>query len=220
MIKRRHLVFVGLVIFFAFLTGCVSEKSGVNLTNLEKKPSISPTSPSVITTIKTHVTTISVIKTSPTLRTSWFGLAHNETAYNRYPDNTSYDLSIGDVTLQKSASSGNMSTYMAKINITAKNGGPDPIQLIIAGGTFSDNLGDGCAYDMAKWCGITYFDKINPGESQTRTANVIFVSKRDYNDLLSKKFEYEINIEENNLVLNSGWSNRRNSWTLNIKNST
>lgn len=221
MIKRWDLIFTWFVVFLIFFSGCISEKKGENRTNPGNIQSPSPTNLLVNATMKTPERTTSTIETSPIQQTSWFmRLAQNETAYNRYPDNISYNLSINDVTFRKGASSGNVSSYITKITITAKNGGLRPINLMVRGVGFTDDSGDGCVYKAPYWCDIIDFSRINPGESQTKTANITFQSNKDLMFFLSKKFEYEVEIGEEDSVSHGGWDGNRNSWIIDKMNSS
>jgi len=71
---------------------------------------------------------------------------------------------------------------------------------------------------MPSWCGLVFFERINPGESQTLTANVIFSSKKDYDYLSSKKFEYDVEICEQDLITGLSWDGNRNSWIIDMRN--
>lgn len=220
MIKRGPLVFVGLVIFLVFLSGCVTEKSGKNLTNLEKNPSIPSISPSVNATIKTPVTTM-VVKTSPTPGSSWrIRLAQNETADNHINDNMSYELSLSDISFSKGGRQGETLSYVTTINITAKNNGLDPVRLTIGGVSFLDDSGDGCRYSAPHWCGRVIFDTLNPGESQMETMNIFFYSKKPYEYLSSQKFEYLVEITAENIGIKGYWGGNPNSWIIDMDNST
>jgi len=218
MIKQRNAVLTFFVILLVFFSGCTSEKASKNLTNPMTFESLSSSGQAVNTTIKIPATTMSTIKTSQTPRTSMFtDLSQNETAKNRLDANTSYDLSIGNVSLKKRENKDNTSSYIALINITAKNNGPHPIELEVRGVGLSDDSGDGCAYVMPSWCGLVDFERINPGESQTKTATVIFPSKKDYDFLSSKKYEYDVEIGEQDLIAGLSWDGNRNTWIIDMK---
>lgn len=219
MSKRGLLFFVGLVIFLAFLSGCVSEKTGENLTKPEKNQSLSPII-SPVNAMTTPVTTM-VVKNSPTPGSSWrIRLAQNETADNHVNDNMSYELSLSDISFSKGGRLGDTPSYVTTINITAKNTGLDPIRLTVEGMSLLDDSGDGCRYNAPHWCGRVIFDIVNPGESQTETLNVFFYSKRSYEDLSAGKFEYLVEITAENIGIKGYWGGNPNSWIIDMDNST
>jgi hypothetical protein len=218
MINQRNVILTFFLILLIFFSGCTSENVSKNLTNPMTFESLSSTGQTINTTIKIPATPMSTIKTSQTPRTSMFThLAQNETAKNRIDANTSYDLSIGNVSFRKRENKDNTSSYIALINITAKNNGPHPIELEVRGVGFSDNSGDGCAYTAPSWCGLVYFERINPGESRSMIANVIFSSKKDYDYLSSKKFEYDVEIGAEDMITRSSWDGNRNTWIIDMK---
>lgn len=220
MIKRRHLILACFVIFMIFTSGCTSEKDGKNLTNPEDNRSPSLTDPSIKTSAISSVATQPAMKPGQTPKTSWLiRLAQNETADNHVNDNMSYELSLSDISFSQGGRLGDTPSYVTTINITAKNSGLDPIKLTVGGVSFLDDSGDGCRYSAPHWCGRVIFDTLTPGESQTETLNVFFYSKKPYEYLLSRKFEYLVEITAENIGIKGYWGGNPNSWIIDL-NST
>lgn len=212
--KRLILGFLGLLLISVFFVGCTSQKQVENLLNPDSVQALSSSAVSVSTTAKIPVSTVSTIKTNePPKKSIWFNLAQNETGYHNFDENTSYELSLGNITIQQYETSDTKSAYSIKINITAKNTGNLPLRPTILVESLKGTSGDGCSYNMPTWCGVLDFGKINPGESKTGTTNVTFFSTKDYVNLSSQKYLFEIGIQGERI----GWN--LNSWSIDLKKS-
>lgn len=143
--------------------------------------------------------------------------AQNATLYHQFDSKTSYELSLGDITIQQNETPGSESSYIIKINVTAENSGTVPIDVIFITETLMDNSGDVCQSSYRSWCGVLFLGQINPGESKTRTSDITFFSTKEYGKLSSQKFLLEGIIDANSDEIGGIY---RKAWLIDLKNST
>ena len=198
MTNRLNFFLTGLMLLSLFFTGCTSPISPQNLSNPNGIHSPSPPGEMSFTTTETPI-------------------SENSTVYHQFSDNiTSYELSLGDVTIQQNETTGNKSFYMMRINTTAKNTSTIPIEISFVAAGIMDNSGDGCQSDTRSQCGITFLN-LQPGESKTRSLNVTIFSANGYEYLSSKEFCFDAIIDSSSKSM--GGINH-GSWLIDLKNST
>ena len=197
MTNRLNLFFSCLILSSLFFTGCTSPISPQNLSNPNDTQFPSSPGDMSFTTAETPI-------------------SENSTVYHQFSDNTtSYELSLGDVTIQQNQTAGNNS-FLIRINTTAKNTGSIPIEITFLAGRIMDNSGDGCQSDFRSWCGVTFLN-LRPGETKTRSLNVSFFSVNGSEYLSSKEFCLEGIIDSSS---NSMGGINHESWLIDLKNST
>ena len=145
-----------------------------------------------------------------------YHLAQNEIAYYDY-SNISFELSLGNITFRESGTAANMSTYIADINLTAKNTGKIPIELKILVSEFMDDSGDGCQTNLG-WCYGKDLGQISPGESKNLTVNVTFSSIKEYDYLSSQTYRFTIAAPIETRII--GVYAPHFSWIVDMKNAT
>jgi hypothetical protein len=188
MIHRLNSFLFGLLLVSVFLTGCISQEPAENLSNPHSIQPLSPSGQWVSPTTRTPVPAESIIKNNETLK-KWdsHALAQNATFFYQHENRTSYELSLGDITIQQNKTPGSESSSIIQINVTAKNSGTVPIEVIFLIESLKDKSGDGCQYKPMVWCGVIIMDMM-PGASKTRTSNVTIFSTKGYDNLLSQNF--------------------------------
>jgi hypothetical protein len=218
MIDRWNLIFLGLLLASIFFVGCTSSKSAENISNPGNvmSPSRSDVSESAATNTQASTQFISENNNSSN---EWGSDAftQNTTVFDQLDNRTSFELSLGDTTIQQDETSNTNFSYKIKINVTVKNSGTVPISVTFLTSALEDNSGDGCQSDPRFWCGAIDLNQINPGESKTQISNVTISSTKGYDDLSSQKFLLEGIINADSATI--GHMNNHKSWLIDLKKS-
>lgn len=213
MVHRLNFFLLGLLLVSVFLTGCTSQGTAKIPGNVQS-PSLSGISISVP---ETPVSQQILTDNNETLKT-WGSnaLAQNATVFYQQENRTSYELSLGDIRIQQNETPGSESSCLIQINVTVKNSGTVPIEVIFLTESLKDNAGNGCQYKPMVWCGVIVMD-ILPGESKTRTSNVTIFSTQGYDYLSSQKFLLAGIIDYNS----DAWGGvHHQAWLSDLKKST
>jgi hypothetical protein len=157
---------------------------------------------------------LSTINTSETPKKWGFSaLAQNETVYYRYGNRTSYAVSLGEITIRHNNTPGSESLYTIQVNVTAKNNGTIPIDVIFLTYALKDDSGNGCQSDTRFWCGAADLE-MNPGESKTGTSSVTISSTKGYDYVSSQRFLLEAIIDFHS----DEWGGiNKNAWLVDVK---
>jgi hypothetical protein len=122
----------------------------------------------------------------------------SSTLYFDYGENASFELFHGPVTIQRNGTSDSEQSYLVMTNITLKNTGLAPVEVIYGTVVLKDDVGEGCTYNRTFTCGIIGFGThyndgswLNPGESETQSLNVTIFSSKSFEYLTSQKFVLE-----------------------------
>ncbi len=212
MVSPSHLIFVLLLISGLLFAGCTSPQSPDDTSIPDITLPLSQTSMSLSAVPAATNSTVPVSDT-------WGArtLPQNTSVSLQFTDNASYEVSLGNAILRQNGTLGSVPSYIVEVNITAKNTGAVPIEVIFLGVDFKDSSGDGCSSTIRSWCGVHDWFRIDPGISDTMTVNIPFVSSKEFEYLSSQKFILVgiINAETETF---STWNNR-NSWQINLNNS-
>jgi hypothetical protein len=205
-----------LVLIFFLFSGCILSKPAENLSNPDTYESHSQ--PDLTVLRSTETTTVPNLNPATGKPSKyWYSdaLAQNVTVSNQFGANESFEISIGDAFIQRNASLGSVPSHIFGINITAKNSGVVPIEVTFLTVGLHDKSDEGCSYDMMNWCDVLEWYQINPGESETKTLNVTFVSAKGYEELSSQKYILDgvINAESDT----TGITNARHAWIIDLK---
>lgn len=189
MIHRLNFFLLGILLTSVFFIGCTSLKSRENFPNQDSIHFPSPPDVSVFETTETSVPPEIIINNNK-MSNKWgpYALAQNATVYHQFDSNTSYELSLGDITIRQNETPGTEPSYLIKINVTVKNSGIDPIYVFFQTEYLKDYSGDGCQYRNMSWCGTLILGTINPGKSKTRTEDITIFSTKGYEYISSEKF--------------------------------
>jgi|GEM_PF-3849479 len=214
MVYQSPFFFDILLIIVLLSTGCtsphiqndISHSSGDNLSLQRTIISLSATP--VVTDLNTTVSNV------------WGSGALQQNTFEslQFSDNASYEVSLGDATIKQNETHGSNFSYIVEVNVTAKNTGAVPIEVVFLGVTFADSSGDGCSSTLRSWCGIQDWFRIDPGVSNTSTLKIHFDSSKELSYLSSQKFILDgiINAE----TMKFSTENHRKSWFIILNNST
>jgi hypothetical protein len=182
-------LFFILFVTFILFAGCASQKSDDTILSIGSNAS--PTYSDTLASATTHIAAPqeSYHQINPTSK-RWGSevLTKNGIFYYPFESNASFELSLGDISLQQNKTPGTESTYIVNINMTTKNSGMVPVEVIFLTSALEDDSGDGCQSDTRFWCGVADMDRINPKESRTKKLTAKIFSDKGYEDFTSQEF--------------------------------
>lgn len=217
MTNRLNFFLLGLLLLLTsiFFMGCTSPESAENFSNRDSIHFPSQSDVSVVETTKTPIPPEIIISNNK-MTNKWgpYALAQNATVYHQFDSNTSYELSLGDITIRQNETPGTEPSYIIKINVTVKNSGTEPIEVYFQTEYLKDYSGDGCQYRNMSWCGTLILGTINPGKLKTQTEDITFFSTKGYEYLSSEKFLLQgVIVADSNKV---GGTNTK-AWLIDLK---
>lgn len=184
--NRWHTRFLYLLLIAVFFMGCTSPDSSGNLPDPDiptlsaepmPVPRETPVDPEII---------MNNDKMADTYGPST--LAQNATVYHRFDSNTSYELTLGDITIRQNETPKTGPSCIITMNVTVRNSGTDPIGVIFQTEDLMDYAGDGCQSRALSWCGTLFLGTIHPETSKTGTEDITIFSPKGCDYLSAEKF--------------------------------
>jgi len=219
-------ILLGLFLIAIIFTGCTTRDSRDNLS--DSCHSLQKCNVTIITPPETQTYSNNPIICNESSE-QWGNLSGTTapTVCVDYSENASFALSHAPVTIRQNGTSDSGKSYLVETNLTVINTGLTAIEVTYLTVELKDDTGDGCFSGERFMCGDILFgplDKdqhhwVNPGESETQTLNVNFVSSKDIGYLSSQKFlllgvfDVEWKFPDGNIIGSTG---DRREWLIDL----
>jgi hypothetical protein len=228
---RIRIVLLGLFLMTIVFTGCTTRETAHNLSNQDGSQSLQQPGLSSGPAMETPVQSRGVIHGTETWITSGnISGTSSPSAFFDYGENTSFALFHDPVTIQWNHTQDIPQSCLVTTNLTLINTGSVPVQVSYATVELKDDAGDGCFSGERFMCGQLAFgtlDKngdnwLNPGESDSQTLRIPFVSSKSPECLTSQKFEltgvFTVNYQlpDGSITGNAG---ARRSWLIDLNDA-